>query len=158
MMKNLLLAGAACALFATPAAAQGLLSDWGIAEMKTAITAAGAKVTGSGTSDDGANYVNGQTDDGMKFLAYGTVCSTGTKRCKGANLSAGFTQETDAEVDRRAKEIDRMAVGVRNGGDKSLDVNRYVIFDGGISPDNLKANIEVFIGIADDIWNGGGTD
>lgn len=158
MLKKLILAGAACALFATPAAAQGVLNDWSIADMKTAITAAGSTVTGSGTTDEGANYVNGQTADGMKYLAYGTVCSTTTKRCKGANLSAGFTQTTDAEVDKRAKEIDRMAVGVRNGGDKSLDVNRYIIFDGGITPANLKTNIEVFVGIASDIWNGGGAD
>jgi hypothetical protein len=158
LLKKLILASAACALLATPAAAQGLLTDWGIADMKTAITATGSKVTGSGTTSDGANYVNGETVEGMKFLAYGTVCSSTTKRCKGVNLSAGFTQNSEAEVDRREKEIDRMAVGVRNGGEKSLDVNRYIIFDNGITAKNLQTNIEVFLGIADDIWNGGGVD
>jgi len=159
LMKRFALAGAAfaaLALTAAPAAAQGLLSDWAIADVQKAIVAAGATVTGQGTSDDGALYVNGKTASGMKFLAYGTVCTGTPKRCKGLNLSAGFTQSSDAEVDRREKEIDRMAVGVRNGGDNSLDVNRYVIFDNGITPANLKTNIEVFISISDDIWNGGG--
>ena len=55
------------------------------------------------------------------------------------------------------KEIDRLAVAVRNGGDNSLDVSRYVIFDDGITRKNLEVNISVFIGLSYDIWNGGGT-
>lgn len=156
MFKKLAIVGVLSAALVTPAAAQsGLLSDWGLADGKAAITAAGATVTDSGTTD-GALYVSGKTSEGMKFLAYGTVCSGSPLRCKGMNLSAGFTQDTDAEVNRRVREIDRMAVGARNGGDNSLDVNRYVIFDNGISRANLQTNIEVFLNIADDIWNGGG--
>lgn len=162
MLKKLLIAGAMSAAMsvavATPAAAQALLTDWAIPDATQAFTAVGAKVTGSGTDESGALYVSGQTADGMKFLAYGTVCSATTKRCKGLNLSAGFTQESNTAVDNRVKEIDRMAVGVRNGGDNSLDVNRYIIFDDGISRKNLQMNLQVFLDIADDIWNGGGVD
>lgn len=159
MMKSLAVAGALMvATAATPAAAQGnLLNDWGIDDVKQAFANVGATVTDSGTEDSGALFVSGKTADGMKFLAYGTVCSGTPKRCKGLNLSAGFTLGSSAEVDRRAREIDRMAVGVRNGGDNSLDVNRYIIFDDGITRKNLEMNISVFIGISEDIWNGGGT-
>ena len=158
-MKSLAVAGAfMMAAAATPAAAQGnLLNDWGIEDVKQAFANVGVTVTDSGTEESGALYVYGKTADGMKFLAYGTVCSGTPKRCKGLNLSAGFTLDNSAEVDRRVKEIDRMAVGVRNGGENSLDVNRYVIFDDGITRKNLEMNISVFIGISDDIWNGGGT-
>jgi len=156
MLKKLLVAGALSAIMATPAAAQGLLNDWAIADATKAIVAAGATVTNSGTDENGAIYVSAKSAGGMKFLAYGTVCSGTPKRCKGLNLSAGFTQDSDAAVNARVKEIDRMAVGVRNGGDNSLDVNRYVIFDHGITPKNLEMNITVFLGIAEDIWNGGG--
>ena len=31
-----------------------------------------------------------------------------------------------------------------------------MIFDGGISRANLATNIEVFIEVSEDIWNGGG--
>jgi hypothetical protein len=160
MLKKLAIAGALVAFAATPAAAQsGLLQDWGIADAKTAFTNIGVTVTDSGTDESGAIYVSGKTAEGMKFLAYGTVCSgtAAAKRCKGMNLSAGFTQDTNAEVDKRVKEIDRMAVGVRNGGENSLDVNRYIIFDDGISRKNLEVNIQVFLDISNDIWNGGGT-
>lgn len=156
MFKKLAIAAALSTALATPAAAQsGLLNDWGLADGKAAITGAGATVTDSGTTD-GALYVSGKASTGMKFLAYGTVCSGTPLRCKGMNLSAGFTQDSDAQVNARVREIDRMAVGARNGGDNSLDVNRYVIFDNGITPANLRTNVEVFLNIADDIWNGGG--
>lgn len=156
MLKTALIATGLAIALSTPAAAQSLLSDWGVSDVTQAITAAGATVTGSGAEPSGAIYVTGKATSGMKFLAYGTVCSTSTKRCKGLNLSAGFTQSSDAEVNRRMLEIDRMAVGVRNGGENSLDVNRYIIFDNGITKANLQTNIEVFLSIADDIWNGGG--
>jgi hypothetical protein len=159
-MKALAVAGALMmAGAASPAAAQGnLLNDWGIDDIKQAFSNIGVTVTDSGTEQEsGSLYVYGKTAEGMKFLAYGTVCSGAPKRCKGLNLSAGFTLDNNAEVDRRVKEIDRMAVGVRNGGDNSLDVNRYIIFDDGITRKNLEMNISVFIGISEDIWNGGGT-
>ena len=159
MMKSLAVAGAfMMAAAATPAAAQGnLLNDWGIDDVKQAFANLGVTVTDSGTEESGALYVYGKSAEGMKFLAYGTVCTGTPKRCKGLNLSAGFTQDSNAEVDRRVKEIDRMAVSARNGGDNSLDINRYVIFDDGITRKNLEMNISVFIGISEDIWNGGGT-
>ena len=156
MLNKLVVAAVLSAALATPAAAQSLLTDWTIADATQAITATGATVTGSGTDEKGALYVNAKTATGMKFLAYGTVCSGTPARCKGLNLSAGFTQDSNEAVDARVKEIDRMAVGVRNGGDNSLDVNRYVIFDDGISRKNLEMNVQVFLGIAEDIWNGGG--
>jgi hypothetical protein len=159
MIKSLAVAGALMmAAAATPAAAQGsLLSDWGIEDAKQAFANIGVTVTDSGTEESGAIYVYGKSAEGMKFLAYGTVCTGTPKRCKGMNLSAGFTLDSNAEVDRRVKEIDRMAIGARNGGDNSLDINRYIIFDDGISRKNLEMNISVFIGISEDIWNGGGT-
>lgn len=160
MMKTLAVAGAfMMAAAATPAAAQGnLLNDWGIDDVKQAFANVGVTVTDSGTEEEsGSLYVYGKTAEGMKFLAYGTACTGTPKRCKGLNLSASFIQDSNAEVDRRVKEIDRMAVSARNGGDNSLDINRYVIFDDGITRKNLEMNILVFIGISEDIWNGGGT-
>lgn len=159
MLKTFAAVGALALALSVPGAASaqsGLLTDWAITDVSQAIVASGATVIGSGTDTSGALYVTGQTPGGMKFLAYGTVCSGTPKRCKGLNLSAGFTLSSNAEVVRRAAEIDRMAVGVRNGGENSLDVNRYIIFDDGITRKNLATNITVFTSIAEDIWNGGG--
>lgn len=160
MLKTFVTAGALALALSVPGAASaqsGLLSDWGVADMKTAITAAGATVTKEGALDSGAPYVGATSAGGMKFVVYGTVCTgTGAKRCKGANMSASFTLDSDAEVDAREKKIDRSAVSVRNAGDNSLEVSRYLIFDDGISRSNLKVNIQVFVEVAEEIWNGGG--
>jgi len=160
MLKSIIAAGALALMISAPGAAlaqSGLLTDWGVADMKTAIVAAGATVTKDGALDDGAPYVSVTTANGLKFVIYGTVCSGAPKRCKGANMTSSFTLESDAAVDAREKEIDRSAVGVRNAGDKSLEVSRYLIFDEGLTRGNLKTNIVVFIDVAEEIWNGGGS-
>lgn len=159
MLKSLATVSALALALSVPGAAfaqSGLLSDWAPSDMKAALTAAGATVTKEGALDDGSPYVGATSTGGMKFVVYGTVCKGTPKRCQGANISASFTLGSDAEVDAREKEIDRSAVGVRNGGDNSLEVSRYIIFDDGISRGNLATNIEVFIEVAEDIWNGGG--
>lgn len=159
MLKSLATVGAMALALTVPGAAfaqSGLLSDWAPSDMKAALVAAGATVTKEGTLDGGAPYIGATSKGGMKFVVYGTVCTGTAKRCKGANLSATFTLASDAEVDAREKKIDRSAVGVRNGGDNSLEVSRYVIFDNGISRGNLEVNIEVFIDVAEEVWNGGG--
>lgn len=159
MLKSLATVGALTLALAIPTGASaqsGLLSDWGLSDMKTALTAAGATITKEGTLDGGAPYVGANSANGMKFVIYGTVCTGTPARCKGANMSASFTLDSDADVDAREKKIDRSAVGVRNAGDNSLEVSRYMIFDGGISRANLATNIEVFIEVSEDIWNGGG--
>lgn len=159
MLKSIVTAGALALALSVPGAASaqsGMLSDWGVADMKQAMTAAGATVTKEGALEGGAPYVSGTSAAGMKFLIYGTVCSGTPNRCKGANMTASFTLDSDAEVDAREKKIDRSAVGVRNAGDNSLEVSRYLIFDDGISRSNLKVNIAVFIEVAEEIWNGGG--
>lgn len=144
----------AAALPASTQAQSGLLTDWGVSDMRQAITAAGATVTKESTLESGAPYLSGQTKDGLKFGVYGTVCSGTPKRCKGANLTATFTYDSDSEVDAREKLIDRSAVGVRNAGDNTLEVSRYLIFDEGVTRGNLRVNIEVFLDIANDVWNG----
>lgn len=161
MLKSFATMSALALALAAPGGAQaqsGLLTDWAPSDMKAAIVAAGATVSKEGVLDGGAPYVSAVTASGMKFAIYGTVCSGTPQRCKGANMSASFTLDSDAAVDARVKEIDRSAVSVRNGGDKSLDVSRYLIFDEGLTRGNLRTNIEVFMEIANDIWNGGGKD
>jgi len=159
MLKSLATVSALALTLSAPGAAfaqGGLLSDWGPADMKAAVVAAGSTVTKEGALDGGAPYIGASSANGMKYVVYGTVCKGAPLRCQGANLSATFTLDSDAAVDQREKEIDRSAVSVRNAGDKSLEVSRYLIFDGGISRANLATNIEVFVEVAEEIWNGGG--
>jgi hypothetical protein len=159
MLKSFATVSALALALSVPGAAfaqSGVLSDWGVPDMKAAIVAAGSTVTKEGALDSGAPYVGATTASGMKYVIYGTVCKGTPQRCQGANITASFTLDSDTEVDQREKKIDRSAVGVRNAGDNSLEVSRYIIFDGGITRGNLATNIEVFVEVAEEIWNGGG--
>lgn len=160
MMKAILAVGALMmATAATPATAQSaLLTSWAFDDIKQAFGNVGATVTDSGVDNSGSIYVYGKTNKGLKFVAYGAVCSGKPKRCKGLNLTNSFNFNNNAEVDARVKTIDRMAISVRDGGNKSLVVYRYIIFDGGITRKNLEMNISVFLNLAQDVWNGSGAE
>lgn len=140
--------------FAGPANAQTYLTDWSVAEMRAALTAANATVTGDGALSDGSPYVSAKSPGGLKFTVSGRVCEgpASAKRCKGALLETRFTLDSDAQVEARLKQFDFAAVSITNGGEADLLVSRYLIFDHGLHRENLQINISVFTGIAEDIW------
>lgn len=140
--------------FAGAASAQSALSDWGVADMRSALTAAKATVTADGLLDDGNPYVSAKSAGGLKFTVSGRVCDgpATAKRCKGALLETRFTLASDAEVEAKLKQLDYAAVSIVNAGDGDLLVSRYLIFDYGIDRRNLEINLSVFTGVAEDIW------
>jgi hypothetical protein len=105
MMKSMAAAGAlAIAVsFAGAAQAQSYISDWGIADMRQAVIAAGATVTREDNSKD--PYVAATAASGLKFTITGRVCegADGAKRCKGALFQTSFTMDSDSEVDVAVK-------------------------------------------------------
>jgi hypothetical protein len=140
--------------FAGAANAQTYLADWSVADMRGALTATNATVTGDGALADGSPYVSARSPGGLKFTVSGRVCegATGAKRCKGALLETRFTLDSDAEVAAKLKQFDYAAVSITNGGDGDLLVSRYLIFDHGLHRENLQINISVFTGVAEAIW------
>lgn len=135
--------------------AQSMLSDWGMADMRQAVVAAGATVTREDNSED--PYIAAKTAEGLKFTISGRVCdgAAGAKRCKGAFLQASFTMDSDSEVDAAVKKWGPQyaAISVSNDGENGMLVSRYLIFDYGLSRENLRMNLEVFTGIAEKIWD-----
>lgn len=156
MMKSMAVAGALAITvsFAGAAQAQSYISDWGIADMRQAVVAAGATVSREDNSKD--PYIAATTAAGLKFTITGRVCegADGAERCKGALLQTSFTMDSDAEVDVAVKRWAPQfaATSVSNDGSKGLLVSRYLIFDYGVHRDNLRLNLQVFTGIAEDIW------
>jgi hypothetical protein len=156
MMKSMVAAGAlAIAVsFAGAAQAQSYISDWGIADMRQAVVASGATVTREDNTKD--PYIAAKTAAGLKFTITGRVCdgADGAKRCKGALFQTSFTMDSDSEVDIAVKKWAPQfaATSVSNDGSKGLLLSRYMIFDYGIHRDNLRLNLQVFTGIAEDIW------
>ncbi|MFZ5669404.1 MAG: hypothetical protein ACOY4K_07905 [Pseudomonadota bacterium] len=157
MLKTLAAAGALALglTFTSAASAQTYLTDWGVADMKAAIVAAGGTVQSDGTLDDGNPYVAAKSSGGLKYTVSGRVCegAAGAKRCKGALLETRFTLDSDAEVEAQIKKLDYAAVSILNGGEGDLLLSRYLILDYGIHRDNLEINLSVFTGIAEAVWD-----
>lgn len=151
-IKSMLTGGALAVSFAGAAQAQSYISDWGIADMRQAVVAAGATVTREDSTED--LYIDAKTAKGLEFTIIGNGCkgADGSKRCTGAFLRTRFPMVSDAEVDVAVKKWAPYAViAVRNDGSKGMLVTRYLIFDYGVHRDNLRLNLQVFIGRAEKI-------
>jgi hypothetical protein len=101
-----MLAGGALVIavsFAGAARVQFYIPDWGIADMRQAVVAAGATVTREGNTKDPA--IAAKTAGGVEFTVTGNGCegADGSKRCRGAFLEATFPMGSDAEVDVAVK-------------------------------------------------------
>lgn len=144
-----MLAGGALVIavsFAGAAQAQSYIPDWGIADMRQAVVAAGATVTREDNTKD--PYIAAKTAGGVEFTITGNGCegADGSKRCRGALLQARFPMASDAEVDMAVKKWGPYAaIKVLNDGSKGLVVTRYLIFDFGVHRDNIRVNLQVFI-------------
>jgi hypothetical protein len=101
-----MLAGGALVIavsFAGAARAQSYIPDWGIADMRQAVVAAGATVTREDSTKD--LYIAAKTAKGLEFTIIGNGCkgADGSKRCTGALLRTRFPMVSDAEVDVAVK-------------------------------------------------------
>lgn len=148
-------AAAFIGLLATAPAQAANLSDWATADMRKALTEEKITISEDGMSEDDP-YLDAVSEAGLKFTVYGTACKGegAARRCQGAQLSTSFTMKSNEEVAAKVKELDYAAVSIFPDQDEpSLRVTRYIIFDHGIDPENLKTNIRVFLNIAEEIWD-----
>jgi hypothetical protein len=137
-----------------PAFAQNLMKDFSWAEMRSELTTAGLTITDEGLSGD-LRYMAVKADSGLVYGVYGFQCDTpeASQRCTGAEFVASFTLAEDDLIDDALAAVDYAALADYRGDDGKLKISRYIIFDGGISHDNLQANLEVFTRLTDKIWD-----
>lgn len=143
-LATLLLAGASA-----PARADDVLRDWGVDDMNKALAAIGATIEPADVSD-GAPVILARSRDGLNFAVFGMECAGQGRaaRCRGAEFTATFTLESDQAVTDALGRINFAAVSYFRDGPKKLRVTRYMIFDEGITPGNLRVNAEVYVGLA----------
>src|SRR5262249_25242090 len=106
-------------------------------------------------TSDGIHYLQGKTESGLIFAAYGMECDSkeATQRCTGAEFIASFTLADKTKIDQALDLIDFAAGNDYKGTDGNLKLSRYVLFDNGITAANLKVNIEVFLNLANQAWD-----
>lgn len=141
------------ALCASPAFSQTVMLNYSWPEMRQALVGAGATITAEGADGD-IRYFDAKSKDDLMFTVFGFECDTKetTQRCRGAQLAASFTPKDSDSLAKALDAIDYAAVADNASARGNVRLTRYVIFDEGITPGNLKSNITVFLNISNDIW------
>ena len=146
---------AGLALAGAPAFGQTVMLNFSFPELRQHLTDLKSTVTKEDDTTDKIHYLQGKTESGLVYAVYGMECDSGdaTLRCRGAEMIASFTLADTSKADTALAMVDYAAVADYKGTDGNLKLSRYVIFDHGITPANFKTNIEVFLNIADDVWD-----
>lgn len=142
------------ALFASPAQAQDVVMkalDFG--ELKAVSSELGYTLADEGVDEDGDYYLEVQSDSGLMFYLYGAGCAEDdpAKGCLGLNMIASFTLNDEADAHEVMDSVSYAFMKIYRSGD-DIKASRYLIFDGGITRENMKENVSVFVQIADAIW------
>ena len=144
----------ALALIGAPASGQTVMLNFSFPELRQHLTDLKSTVTGEADTDDKVHYLEAKTGSGLIYAVYGLECdSAETQRCRGAEIIASFSLADKGKAQEALDLIDYAAVADYRGSDGNVKLSRYVIFDNGITPANFRTNIEVFVSIADAVWD-----
>lgn len=138
---------------AAPAHAQVLMKNYSFDEMRLAVQEVGSEVQREDADDAGQRFLQAKSKSGLVYAVEGRACDSKepSQRCLGLNISCSFTLKPGADTAKalEAGNYEAVKTYVEAGG---LRLGRYVIFDYGITPANLKTNLTVFLEIADKVW------
>jgi len=139
---------------AGPSAETGLIDRYDAPALRSIIAELGYTITDQGPSSTGKPMLVVETPENFSFRILGESCEGEGKDqvCQGVQLSTQFA-ESGADFDEimaRANRTLRPAKVFRV--DAGLAYERYLIMDGGVSRENLKTEIEVFVEILGVLW------
>lgn len=142
------------ALSASPAQAEDVMMkalDFGV--LREVSTELGYTLTDEGINENGDYYLEIQSESGLIFYLYGGGCSEEdpAKGCLGLDMIATFTLNDEADPHEVVDSVSYKFMKVYRS-DQDIKASRYLIFDGGITRENMKENVSVFVQIADRIW------
>ena len=145
----LLLGACATTTAAGPAGGTvNLIDRYDEAALRSVVTELGYSVVDSDISSSGKPFLTVEAGDALSFRVMGESCQGADKEqvCQGVQLSTQFAESGDADFDAvmaAANRTLRPAKLFRIGS--GLAYERYLIMDGGVSRENLKTNISVFV-------------
>jgi hypothetical protein len=147
------------ALAAMPAQAQttppdAVMRQLDLEDLRAVLGELDLWVNKEGVDEEGDYFLEVETADGLVYHLFGASCDDDdpAKACLGLNMVATFSLKDAADIHAVMDGISYAFLKVYRAGDE-VKIARYVIFDGGITRDNMKANISVFSGIAKAVWS-----
>jgi hypothetical protein len=105
-------------------------------------------VVHSSVSSSGKPFMTVETSNGLSFRVMGESCKGegASQVCLGVQLSTQFAEAGDVEFDAALATANRTLRPAKLFRvDSGLAYERYLIMDGGISRENLKTNITVYV-------------
>jgi hypothetical protein len=155
-MKPVALSALAAMAFAgAPAYGQTVMLNFSFPELRQQMIDVKSTVTNEADTEEKVHYLEAKTESGLTYVVYGVQCDSAeaTQRCSGAEMVASFSLADKSDVEEALDLIDYAALADYKGTDGNVKLSRYVIFDHGITPANFKTNLEVFLSIADKVWD-----
>ena len=155
MKRVALSALAALALAGAPAFGQTVMLNFSFPELRQQLTDLKSTITDEDETEDKIRYLEAKTESGLVYAIYGLECegAADTQRCRGAEIVASFSLADKSKAEYALGLIDYAAIADYKGTDGDVKLSRYVIFDNGITPANFKTNIEVFLSLANKVWD-----
>jgi hypothetical protein len=131
------------------AAPPALVASWSAPEMKSMLVDMGLSVTRQTRLDNGDPLLAVRAADGAGFVVQGAACSgVGTDaRCLGASLTAFVSYDSPAKTQAALERLTYPVVTVTAEDDRTVTINRYIVFDQGIHRRNFEANVRLFLAV-----------
>jgi hypothetical protein len=143
---------------AAPAAAQTFVADQlkksvVTEDLAAVVGALGHQVLEQGEADN--VLVLAENQDQIKYVLLGTACGIdGVTGCQGVLIQAQFDLPQGATYETVARaNLEYVALNVWvDFEQKSLGFTRYVVLDEGVTMANIRANVEVLLGLLGDAY------
>lgn len=154
---GLALALGACATTApeNTAATGKLIDRYDEAALKSIMAELKYSVVDASVSGSGKPFMTVEADDVLPFRVMGESCKGegASQVCLGVQLSTQFGEIDGVDLDAFMATANRTLRPAKLFRvDSGLAYERYLIMDGGISRENLKTNISVYIEVLDAIY------
>ncbi len=146
------LAAILAASLALPAAAQTVVHDWGAADMAHIFEELQIDKVAQGQRQ-GTPVVSGKTA-GVYIVAMGDDCKEGLNpRCGAVDLIWDLDLSNSAMTDKAMNLLVYPAAAAVRAKPTALRLHRHVLLAGGVTDDNLRANVMLFIQTVFDAQN-----
>lgn len=143
---------------AAPVAAQSYDAKRVVVSVKQADLEAIVKSLGhtiKETGKPGETYLAAESEDGMIYLLFGTACDVkGVPGCQGVMMQARYDLPAGVTFESLAKANDELAaIGTTaDFAEGELLFTRYHVLDHGVTMANIRANVDVLLGLVGDAY------
>jgi hypothetical protein len=133
-------------------AGDGVMRSVKLRDIEEIVKAEGHIITETGSF--GAHSLEAKTKDGLIFVLIGEVCDQpGVDGCLGLTMDVRYNDDGRATLEKineanMTYRFTKSSIGFSHEGAETVFVSRYVIFDNGITFNNVRNNLSNLLAVA----------